>query len=63
MSTISLSLPENASLWNRYTELEKEAPEFIDPRPAASWPHDGAISVEKLTIRYAVRLPLHSELG
>jgi ABC-type multidrug transport system fused ATPase/permease subunit len=34
--------------------LEKEAPEFIEPRPAASWPHDGAISVEKLTIRYAV---------
>jgi len=36
--------------------LEKEAPEFITPRPAASWPHDGSISVEKLAIRYAVCL-------
>jgi hypothetical protein len=38
----------------RYTELKKEAPEFIDPRPPASWPHEGVISVEKLAIRYAV---------
>lgn len=37
-----------------YSELPREAPEFIEPRPSASWPHNGGISVEKLEIRYAV---------
>ncbi|WRT69694.1 uncharacterized protein IL334_006684 [Kwoniella shivajii] len=45
-----------------FTELKREAAEFIDPRPPASWPNSGAISVEKLIIRYAPDLPnvLHS---
>jgi hypothetical protein len=38
----------------RYSELEREAPEFVEPRPAAAWPNAGAITVEKLEIRYAV---------
>lgn len=37
-----------------YSELPREAAEFIEPRPSASWPHNGGISVEKLEIRYAV---------
>jgi ABC-type multidrug transport system fused ATPase/permease subunit len=37
-----------------YSEIEKEPAEFVEPRPAASWPHAGTISVEKLVIRYAV---------
>ncbi|EIW71535.1 hypothetical protein TREMEDRAFT_42903 [Tremella mesenterica DSM 1558] len=45
-----------------YSELPREAPEFGDRRPPASWPEAGAISVENLTIRYAPDLPdvLHS---
>ncbi|KAJ7512873.1 multidrug resistance-associated ABC transporter [Mycena galericulata] len=45
-----------------YSELAKEAPEFIDPRPPASWPSSGAIQYEDLDIRYAPELPpvLHS---
>jgi hypothetical protein len=38
-----------------YTELSQEAPEFVQPRPAASWPSAGEISVEKLVIKYSVR--------
>ena len=37
-----------------FTDLPQEPPEFIEPRPAASWPHEGAIEVDKLVIRYAV---------
>lgn len=40
-----------------YSELKQEAPEFIEPRPPASWPESGAINVEKLVIRYAPDLP------
>ncbi|KAK4686614.1 hypothetical protein P7C73_g3512, partial [Tremellales sp. Uapishka_1] len=40
-----------------YTELKREAPEFVEPRPPALWPDAGAISVEKLVIRYAADLP------
>ncbi|KAJ7717035.1 multidrug resistance-associated ABC transporter [Mycena metata] len=45
-----------------YSELPREAAEFIEPRPAASWPSTGAIRCEDLVIRYAPELPpvLHS---
>ncbi|KAJ7853283.1 multidrug resistance-associated ABC transporter [Mycena olivaceomarginata] len=45
-----------------YSELVREAPEFIEPRPPASWPSTGAIRCEDLVIRYAPELPpvLHS---
>ncbi|KAJ7240591.1 multidrug resistance-associated ABC transporter [Mycena rebaudengoi] len=45
-----------------YSELPREAPEFIEPRPPASWPSTGAIRCEDLVIRYAPELPavLHS---
>jgi ABC-type multidrug transport system fused ATPase/permease subunit len=35
-------------------ELAREPPEFINPRPPASWPENGAIKCEDLVIRYAV---------
>jgi ABC-type multidrug transport system fused ATPase/permease subunit len=41
-----------------YSELPREAAEFVEPRPSASWPHNGGISVEKLEIRYAVSVNL-----
>lgn len=37
-----------------YSELQLEAPEFVEPRPAAAWPAEGGIEVEELVIRYAV---------
>ena len=37
-----------------YTELKREPPEFIEPRPSPSWPSSGAIKCEDLVIRYAV---------
>ncbi|KAL8277515.1 hypothetical protein RQP46_010070 [Phenoliferia psychrophenolica] len=40
-----------------YSECEQEAPEIIEPRPPAHWPHAGEIHVEKLSIRYAPELP------
>ncbi|KAJ7485641.1 multidrug resistance-associated ABC transporter [Mycena latifolia] len=45
-----------------YSELAREAPEFMEPRPPASWPSTGAIRCEDLVIRYAPELPpvLHS---
>ncbi|SCV71041.1 BQ2448_3803 [Microbotryum intermedium] len=45
-----------------YSEVKQEAAEIIEPRPPAHWPSKGAISVEKLAIRYAPELPdvLHS---
>ncbi|KAA1472498.1 multidrug resistance-associated ABC transporter [Dentipellis sp. KUC8613] len=40
-----------------YSELPREPPEFIEPRPAASWPSKGEIKCENLVIRYAPDLP------
>lgn len=40
-----------------YTELVREAPEFVEPRPAASWPADGSVTCKGLVIRYAPDLP------
>ncbi|KAJ7635025.1 multidrug resistance-associated ABC transporter [Roridomyces roridus] len=40
-----------------YSELAREAPEFIEPRPPAAWPASGAIRCEDLVIRYAPELP------
>ena len=37
-----------------FTEIKREPPEFIEPRPAASWPSKGEIKCEDLIIRYAV---------
>ena len=38
-----------------FSELPREPPEFIEPRPPASWPENGEIKCEDLVIRYAVR--------
>ncbi|KAF9051842.1 multidrug resistance-associated ABC transporter [Panaeolus papilionaceus] len=40
-----------------YTEVKREPAEFIEPRPAASWPAEGAVQCEDLVIRYAPELP------
>ncbi|KAF9548180.1 multidrug resistance-associated ABC transporter [Agrocybe pediades] len=40
-----------------YTDLKREPPEYIEPRPPASWPSQGAIKCEDLVIRYAPELP------
>ncbi|GMK55034.1 hypothetical protein CspeluHIS016_0200900 [Cutaneotrichosporon spelunceum] len=40
-----------------YSDVDQEAPEFVDPRPPASWPANGAIQVDNLVIRYAPDLP------
>lgn len=40
-----------------YSELKREPPEYIEPRPPASWPEQGAIKCENLIIRYAPELP------
>jgi ABC-type multidrug transport system fused ATPase/permease subunit len=40
-----------------YSDLEVEPPEFVEPRPPASWPSDGEIECEDLVIRYAPELP------
>lgn len=45
---------------NEYSILPREAPEFIEPRPPASWPEHGKLEVENLVIRYAVRKRIHS---
>lgn len=37
-----------------YSELAREPPEFIEPRPPVSWPSSGAIECQDLVIRYAV---------
>lgn len=34
-----------------YAEVEQEAPEYLEPRPPAHWPHAGVIVVENLSIR------------
>jgi hypothetical protein len=43
-----------------YSELDLEAPEIVVPRPAANWPEHGAISVEKLVVRYSVSTAIDS---
>ncbi|KAI5122627.1 hypothetical protein M0805_008716 [Coniferiporia weirii] len=40
-----------------YCELQKEGPEFIEPRPPASWPSKGSVECKNLVIRYAPELP------
>ncbi|WWC73697.1 uncharacterized protein I206_107669 [Kwoniella pini CBS 10737] len=40
-----------------FTDLKREAAEYVDPRPPAAWPDRGAIAVENLIIRYAPDLP------
>ncbi|CCM00229.1 uncharacterized protein FIBRA_02257 [Fibroporia radiculosa] len=40
-----------------FSELPREPPEFIEPRPPASWPEKGSIKCENLVIRYAPDLP------
>lgn len=37
-----------------YTDLKREPPEIIEPRPSAAWPSHGGIKCEDLVIRYAV---------
>jgi hypothetical protein len=38
-----------------YTDLKREPPEIVEPRPSAAWPSQGGIKCEDLVIRYAVR--------
>jgi len=40
-----------------YSELTKEPPEFVEPRPPTSWPNEGYIECQNLIIRYAPELP------
>ncbi|KAG0704981.1 multidrug resistance-associated ABC transporter [Suillus ampliporus] len=40
-----------------YSDLKREPPEYIEPRPPASWPDRGVIKCENLIIRYAPELP------
>ncbi|KZT01063.1 multidrug resistance-associated ABC transporter [Laetiporus sulphureus 93-53] len=40
-----------------FSELPREPPEFIEPRPPAAWPEKGEIVCENLVIRYAPDLP------
>lgn len=40
---------------NEYSILTREAPEYVEPRPPASWPEQGKLEIDKLVIRYAVR--------
>ncbi|KAH7910130.1 hypothetical protein BJ138DRAFT_1127138 [Hygrophoropsis aurantiaca] len=40
-----------------YSELTRESPEFIEPRPPQTWPDNGSIICENLVIRYAPELP------
>ncbi|RIB29312.1 P-loop containing nucleoside triphosphate hydrolase protein [Gigaspora rosea] len=36
-----------------FSEIPQEAPAIIEPRPPASWPHSGAITVQNLEVKYA----------
>ncbi|CAG8566092.1 12437_t:CDS:2, partial [Acaulospora colombiana] len=38
---------------SEFSEIPQEAPAIIEPRPPANWPHDGAISVQNLEVKYA----------
>lgn len=42
----------------QYTELEPEAALIVSPRPSASWPENGAITFDNLSLRYREGLPL-----
>ncbi|KZT58208.1 multidrug resistance-associated ABC transporter [Calocera cornea HHB12733] len=42
---------------NEFSEVDQEPPEFIEPRPPASWPEKGKVEVDNLVIRYAPELP------
>jgi ABC-type multidrug transport system fused ATPase/permease subunit len=37
-----------------YSVLKREPAEFVEPRPAASWPSTGQIEIQDLVVRYAV---------
>ncbi|KAI8576230.1 hypothetical protein K450DRAFT_302879 [Umbelopsis ramanniana AG] len=39
-----------------FMEMDQEAPAIVEPRPPASWPHEGQIEVKDLQIRYAADL-------
>jgi hypothetical protein len=39
-----------------YSVLKREPAEFVEPRPAASWPSKGQIEVQDLVVRYAVSI-------
>jgi len=36
-----------------YSILPREGPEFVEPRPPASWPQKGKLEVQNLVVRYA----------
>ena len=38
-----------------FSEIQREPPEFIEPRPSEDWPTNGEIECQDLVIRYAVR--------
>ncbi|GBC08504.1 hypothetical protein RclHR1_08170012 [Rhizophagus clarus] len=38
---------------NEFSEIPQEPPGIIEPRPPASWPYEGAINVENLSVKYA----------
>ncbi|KAF9459133.1 multidrug resistance-associated ABC transporter [Collybia nuda] len=40
-----------------YTDISQEPPEFMEPRPPASWPSSGAIVCKDLVVRYDHDLP------
>ncbi|KAF8649184.1 hypothetical protein AX16_005982 [Volvariella volvacea WC 439] len=40
-----------------YSELAREPPEYIEPRPPKEWPPSGHIECQDLVIRYAPELP------
>ncbi|PSR83534.1 hypothetical protein PHLCEN_2v5688 [Hermanssonia centrifuga] len=40
-----------------YTDIVREKPEYVEPRPPTSWPLKGEIKCEGLLIRYAPDLP------
>ncbi|EMD35635.1 hypothetical protein CERSUDRAFT_85574 [Gelatoporia subvermispora B] len=40
-----------------FSEIKREPPEFLEPRPPASWPEHGTVKCENLCIRYAPDLP------
>lgn len=41
---------------HEFSTLPQEPPEFMEPRPPATWPLEGKIEVSDLVIRYAVSL-------
>ncbi len=42
-----------------YTDIVREKPEYVEPRPPTSWPLKGEIKCEGLVIRYAVSAHWH----